>query len=334
MINELAAFISEKFEDSSDFNIIFQKCKLQDLLVSMYHCLKTNAPFRITNNDILGSALQKFEHDLINELIIYINIRFKSKYDFSNPHQKHRLKDILINLFYMLKTCVSYRNLQGSIPRSTLNSHFMFFVRKNVFVDFYKLLLDKYLENDRRNKLKYESIDTSFVPNFYGVENIGMNKFYKNKFGTKVSIVVDVNGIPISVVVDKGNIHDTQFVERNMTSMLTNPNKNKSGKKYKHRSKMLGDKGYDSHESRDTFEKNDFECVIDYNNRNTKDETKVKKLNPKEKVIYKKRIIVENMFSKMKKNRRLVMRYEKKLITFVSFVYMSFIKTLYKQLVA
>ena len=86
---------------------------------------------------------------------------------------------------------------------------------------------------------------------------------------------------------------------------------------------MLADKGYDTKDFREICTLKGYIPIIDYNKRNTKDINKLKKLTNKERQIYKKRIKVENSFCRIKQFRRLSMIYEKKLDTFISFIYLG-----------
>ena len=71
---------------------------------------------------------------------------------------------------------------------------------------------------------------------------------------------------------------------------------------------MLADKGYDSSNLRSKLIEQKYEPIIAYNKCNTKDINKIKQLTISEKIIYKKRIKVENMFAKIKAYRRLNIR--------------------------
>ncbi len=55
-------------------------------------------------------------------------------------------------------------------------------------------------------------MDTSFIPNKYRRNKIAQNKFYKNKRGNKISLITDINGISLSVVINKGTVHDIKFI--------------------------------------------------------------------------------------------------------------------------
>ena len=56
-----------------------------------------------------------------------------------------------------------------------------------------------HLDINKSNKLKYLSTDTSFVKNEYA-SDANFNGYYKKKKLTKLSLITDSNGIPLSVL--------------------------------------------------------------------------------------------------------------------------------------
>lgn len=57
---------------------------------------------------------------------------------------------------------------------------------------------------------------------------------------------------------------------------------------------LLGDSAYDTTNIRKFIKDNNMNAIIDYNNRNTKDTNKIKKLTDREKERYKERNTIEN----------------------------------------
>jgi transposase len=75
-------------------------------------------------------------------------------------------------------------------------------------------------------------------------------------------------------------------------------------------------------------------ALIRYNKRRTKNEQLIKrnKFTKIQKAIYKKRIIIENIFSWIYKNRRTSKRYDKKVTNYMSFLFIALTKILLKRL--
>jgi hypothetical protein len=93
---------------------------------------------------------------------------------------------------------------------------------------------------------------------------------------------------------------------------------------------FIADSGYDSSILRNLLNPYFKQLIFDYNNRNTKDKRKIKKLNENEKKIYRKMSIIERMFSKIKQYMLLLFVYENKSIYFLNFIYLSLIDIILK----
>ncbi len=123
---------------------------------------------------------------------------------------------------------------------------------------------------------------------------------------SKLSLIVDSKGVPLSAHLDKGSISDQELLIKNLVSSnaatrkrrciccLVYINPNNKSKRY-----MLADKIYDTKNVRNKIVDLNIKPIIASNKKNTKDREKLKKkqLTNHEKLIYKKRIIVENTFS-------------------------------------
>jgi len=219
---------------------------------------------------------------------------------------------------------------RGPIKKSTLHYHVKFFSKNEIFESIYKELLEKYYKVRKYQKLKYQSIDSTFVSNKHGIENVGRNKYYKNKRGTKISAIVDSLGIPISLEIDSGNVNDLTFINKHFNNLFITPNTSNI-KNNKYKQYLLGDKGYDSKDFRTKLQTLGYKPIIDYNNRNTKNPLLKKQLTKQEKVIYKKRMIVENTFSWLKMNKRLLFRVDKFTYIFNNFIFAALVKMIFNK---
>jgi transposase len=265
---------------------------------------------------------------VISIIIEYINIHFPNKFHKNHIHRKFKLEDIIYNLLLFLKYGLSYNITLNGISGKTLNKYMLFFAKNDIFKNVYKIILEKYISKNKATKLKFQSIDTSYIQNKYGVSNLGRNKFYKGKRGYKLSIITDIYGIPISVLLNSCNIHDTQFVKEHLVNFLIDPETNKYKNNNRYKQYLLGDKGYDSKELQNKINEKGYEFISPKNKRNIKDKEKLKeiKMTKGEKGKYKRRIIVENSFSWIKKCNRINNIHEKRMDTYLSYVFLSLIK--------
>jgi hypothetical protein len=291
-----------------------------------------------------------------NDLIDYIMNEpvLSQTYNFTHKFQEYCIEDIIPALFHILRTGEQWDTFKQNIdilkrqkiinnvsdkyiPKNytpkkvilgkSLHYHFQKLCKHNIFEKFYIHILNKYMSNNKYDNLKYNNTDTSFVSNKLGCNNIGINKFYKSKYGNKVSIISDSNNIPISITVHDGNDANNKIFMKTLNSIYISTNTEKLKKSNRYKQYMFADKGYDTDEIRTELNNRGYTPIIDYNARNTKDETKLKKLTAKEKEKYKKRLGVEHIFAKIKgHNRRLGYRYERNIISFSGFIFMAFIK--------
>ena len=171
----------------------------------------------------------------IKNIILNCNVINKS-YTIKHSNTKYSLDLIITEIFYFLKSGVSWRTLRSSVNYKTLFWHFSRFVENNIFLKLFKKIKNYYKNTIQDNTLLF--IDSTSIPNKYGINKIGRNKFYKNKKITKLSLLTDVNGFPLSVLFMKGNYHDTTVFDKHIKdAILIIPNK---------KFKIVADKGYSS----------------------------------------------------------------------------------------
>jgi transposase len=175
-------------------------------------------------------------------------------------------------------------------------------------------------------KLKVRMTDTTVIGNKLGEEDVARNVYCKGKKITKISMITDKNGTPLDVSIYPGSKHDSAiYLDQLDDKSLVNRNL-----EVKHRGILLADKGYDSSKIRNKLTEKGFTPIIPFNKRNTKDKGKIKHLCGKHKKIYKRRILIEQTFMKLKRNRRIDVRYDRKTITYKGFVMLAVIDIIQK----
>lgn len=223
---------------------------------------------------------------------------YKKKY----PNQKYNLENILKYIVYVLKTGISFRNIISPIKWTSIYFHYNRFIKAHIFQRLFNKIRKKYTKN---KKLKILSIDASFIANKFGINKCTRNKYYSNKIGNKISVITDKNGLPLSVLVNKGTVHDISFTKKHIKDI-----------KYIGTNKfLLADKGYYSNKlSKELKEHNFTLCVPP--KKNSRQQLFY------DKQIYKNRIFVEHCFQKIKTYRRLSFRYDKKFSIFKQNVFL------------
>ena len=219
-------------------------------------------------------------------------------------NSKYSVDEIIRTIIYVLKTGISFRNIVSKIKWRTVYFHFNRFIKANIFERLFKRIRKKYTKN---KKLKIIMIDSSFIANKYGINKIKRNKYYSNKNGNKVSIITDKYGLPLSVLINKGTIHDISFVKKHIKDLHIKSSYNKI---------LLADKGYYSKQlSDDILQSKITLCVPP--KKGFKNSLFF------DKAIYKNRIFVEHCFQKIKTFRRCSFRYDKKFSSFKQNIFLT-----------
>lgn len=268
-----------------------------------------------------------FDVVAIIKTIVMRNKFLSKKYDHTYPNQQYELTDIITEIIYVLQTGISWNKLRSNIHPRTLQRHHYYFSINNIYKKAYKIILKKYLKKIPLSQLRVISVDTSFLKNINATDRIGRNVQYKSKKGRKISIICDMNGIPLSILVSTGNNHDSNFLPKHLNDLK------KLKLAYDERY-FCGDAIYSSINNKKIIKENDLTPIIAYNKRNTKDEQKIleNKMTEDEKEIYKKRIKSENSFCWLKKNKRIEQCYEKKYMPFLGFVWLAYLRIILKRI--
>ena len=175
-----------------------------------------------------------------------------------------------------------------------------------------------------QRKLKYLSVDTSFIKNYYA-SNVAFNGYCKKKRLSKLSLIVDSNGIPLSALLVKGNKHDLKIMNVNLNNLFISIEPSLTQSNNKHKRYLLADAIYHSHKTNDEIRQMNITPII-AQKKNSKT-----KLNRKQKHILKKRMIVENTFCWIFNNRRTNGRYDKHTLNYMSFLFMALIKIIIRR---
>lgn len=215
---------------------------------------------------------------------------------------------MILDILYILKTGICWRNIKSHINWNTLYWHYKKFIKFDIFKKTYLALVHKC------NKIgNIHIIDSTFIVNKFGKNKIARNTFYKSKNGNKISLIIDSNGIPLSVLVKNGNVHDTNFINDHINDMFYISKKYLSKPKY-----FLADKGYESKNIRNILRNHKYDVYIPKKKN-------AKYIYPFDNVMYKMRIKIEHVFARLKLFRRLQIRYDSLLKNYCGFLYFGMI---------
>lgn len=211
----------------------------------------------------------------------------------------------------LLRSGKKWRDLKNIASYTVYFKKFKEWSNNNLFKEAYFILI-LYLNQHRYityKQINNTYIDSTMIRNKQGIECIGMNYSDKFKNGTKSSVISTQNGIPLSLLCIKSNIHDINTVENTINNSIIKLNNKKIG----------GDKGYKSQFLKNKLKINNNIDLITENKKNT-----INKNDKKNIIFLKKRYIIENLFSWVKNNKRIQLRYDKYIQNYEQFTYLSF----------
>uniref|UniRef100_A0A6C0CAK5 Transposase IS4-like domain-containing protein n=1 Tax=viral metagenome TaxID=1070528 RepID=A0A6C0CAK5_9ZZZZ len=257
---------------------------------------------------IYGKILEKKGNmnlvDLNEEIIIKAESDKNKKYI---RNQKYTIKDYICGIIQVLNNNISWRKYNGKIDGRILNNKHNYHCKIGVYEELYKKNLDEYLKKGKEEKLKILSIGSTFIENKNGIDGTRRNINYKNKRGRKITAVVDTKGVPIIMDVSEGNVHDCKLFDKAFDRLKKSKKINRTTKSKKKRY-FLADKGYDSEKIRSNVKEIKYDPIIPKRKRKGV-KSSLKKGEIK---IYRKRTIVENSFSWLKRYAKIDRIYEKK----------------------
>ncbi len=206
--------------------------------------------------------------------------------------------------------------LRSGLPWKYLNKMENKYCESTYRKFFYQLCKDKTLDNlfdTKRQQYNSEItfIDTTNIRNKHGVkESIGFCPQDKKHKGNKLSLVVNDKGVPIGCNVNKASCHDLNMFEDTVKDINTKM--------------IVGDKGYTSNKLKVKYGNKGIKILCPYK-KNSKCTN-----NHEEKKILKRRHIVENSFSNLKKMKRIDSRYEIKISYFIGFIKLGLLVMMFR----
>lgn len=288
-----------------------------------------------------------------NKLIEIFNKIINDKYK-PNKHKKYYSNEYyLINIFEMLNDINKWKSLtklktynpilinnnnKSKSHYDTIRKKFIKWSKDNIF----KLAFQECINLKSINRDIELIIDSTFINNKYGIENIGLNTDNKKKRASKLSIISDKDKFIYSVInikinkIDK-NEHENKNnnKDKNNNKKYKKPINNKKRKGFIHDVKtiqstldcintkynfnnitLLGDKGY-INKNENYYFNNKKINLITYKKKNQKSN------NDDDTNKLKKRIYVENAIGLIKKNERIMTRKDHKILSYMGFVYLG-----------
>lgn len=151
-------------------------------------------------------------------------------------------------------------------------------------------------------------IDSSAIRNLKGEDLTGYNYKFKSKKSTKMTILVNEQGIPVSVHFSNSTVHDVKLVQ---------PTIKNAGIPLSRIKRIGGDKGYQSKGIREELVKSDISYIY------VPKRSEKTQLSASDQIFLSRRWVVERTFGWIYQYRRIVNRYERRIENYRSFVLLA-----------
>ena len=197
----------------------------------------------------------------------------------------------------------------------TIYNLFNKYVRCGIFKTCYEKILGHYVRQRRQvqgHSARYCATDTTFIKSIFGVDLVGPNPTDRGRNASKLSVIVDDIGVPFAAVPFRANQNDCTLLESTFANIIINIKDADAAIDF------FGDKGYDSRRCNDFVKEQGFNSQI--KKRGTHNQNGENK-----------RRIVENTFSWLDLYRRLILRYDKHINTYMEFTFFALCVIVYNK---
>lgn len=274
------------------------------------------------NNCHFKKLLLKPINNLIDEIVKSVQFLSPIKNDFYKRNNKYTINDYAIGIIDVVKNNTSWNSYSGFMNGNTLRKKHNEWIKLGVYEHVYENSLKKYLNTTKiTEELKYQSIDSTFIEDINGSKYASYSNVYKRRKGesskgVKITSIVTTKGIPISVSVNHGHRvsprgrtlcprwghnYDSPLLPKAVDECVINCNTKKYCNHNRYKQYFLADGGYDSKKNHKKLINKGYMPIIKQNRRNIKNKKLIRKMNTKQKQIYKKRMIIENYHAWIKK---------------------------------
>lgn len=222
-------------------------------------------------------------------------------------------RDCFNAIVFVLRTGCQWNALNYTqiSPSSTAHDRFQEWVAADFFHRLWEAGLMEYDEFKGIN-WSWLSMDGAITKAPLGGEKTGSNPTDRGKTGVKRSLLTEASGIPVSVAIDGANRHDMKLVKETLDGIVVErPKPNEY-----HRQGMCMDKGYDYDEIRELVEEYGYTAHI----RSRGEEAEKCRATAGKRA---RRWVVERTHSWMNRNRRILIRWEKKAANYLAMLHLA-----------
>lgn len=214
----------------------------------------------------------------------------------------HSMKEIFRAIYWIMDSGAQWKYLPKEFPpKSTVHRWHQKWSHEGHYDQLHMILVDLATDGDI---IEDSYIDATFIRSKGAVEEVGKTKCGK---GSKLMAIVDDEGLPISLDVVSANPHESKAVEQTIDMKATDQSIRN----------LVGDKAYDNDPlDKKLKEERDINLIAPHKKNRTAPITQDQTVLDEK---YPKRHKVENFFAYFQWSRRVLVRYEKKVMNYVGF---------------
>ena len=267
--------------------------------------------------------MYKYQKNIVYKInnLINKNNKLNKIFNYKTKNRKYSNKTLIKCIINILKDGISFRSIgkYKNIYWQTIYKFYCKLIQNNVIKIIFDNIVNDYNKKNINNNIFIT--DTTLIPNKLGINDIGYNPQYPKHKSSKISIISDINGIPLNINCSAGNVNDSKILYNQLDDL-----QNSDIYLLNNNNILLGDAGYDSNKLRDKLNTIKFgKLLVAKNKRNIKNKIKLEsiKLSLEEKKILKKRIKIEHTNAHLKQYKRISIRYDKYISHYINFIYLA-----------
>jgi putative transposase len=224
-------------------------------------------------------------------------------------HRKYDNSTVLQVVHLVLKSGIAWRELSClGYPHTTIYNRWRHWASTGIMTKVFERLLDTYIVSQHVSALQEMYIDTSMIKNGCGTDCVGKNPTDRGRLGTKLSVICNYDQVPLAVKFYPANIADcTTTVET--VELIRHPVK-QDGRRV---AVLVGDKGYISHDTAALLKRRFKTRLLTPHRRNARNQPRMSK---GDKELLRRRHCVENLFCRLDKFKRLLIRHDRGILSF------------------
>jgi putative transposase len=231
-------------------------------------------------------------------------------------------RDAFAAMIYVLRTGIQWNALPRQMgASSTVHDRYQEWERAGFFEELWRAGLAEYDELEGI-EWEWQAIDGAMTKAPLGRDATGNNPTDRAKMGTKRSMLTDGAGIPLAVVVEGANRHDSKLLVATLDGLVVaRPAQGEEQEPASSSEQHLClDAAYDSDEVRKEIEARSYEPHISPADKNKRSERKEARNHLGGRA---RRWVVERTHSWLNRSRRLLVRWEKKTENYLGFVHLA-----------